>query len=375
VSWASIQFEAGDGVPDLAEYLKHGLRVVRPPGQKMIYANDAYGLLGYLAGQAAGRDFAELARDELFLPLGMTSSSFRRTPELDALRARGYGGFFGGDAPVPAPYPSVVGPAGSLVTTPRDLTRFARMVLGGGELEGARVLRAETLGEMLRLQARSHPEHDEGYGLGFLVRERNGRKQVWHDGDLPGVAARLAILPAEHAAVAVVANKNDHDPVNRAARRALALVAGAEEIAAPTPDVAALAAFTGTYRPADLVPPHLGFLELVFNLEVSARDGGLVAHLPIIGGDLQLEPLGGDRFRILGGILDDSTLVFTPDGLYASFTEMRRIGAWQSARAIVAYAAALSLAALAALLWLATRLVRRRRAIAILGSASTAATR
>ncbi len=362
VSWAGIQFEADDGTPDLVEFLAQGLRTIRAPGEKIIYANDAYGLLGYLAAQAAGRDFAELARDELFAPLSMSSSSFRRAPELAARSARGYGGYFGGDEPLGAPFESVVNPAGSLVTTPRDLTRFARMVLGRGELDGVRILSADTLAEMLRLQARSHPAHDEGYGLGFMVRERGARKQVWHDGDLPGVAARVLLLPAQGAAVAVLANKNDHDPVNRAARRALALVAGAEKISAPTPDVSALSAWSGTYRAADMVPPRLGFLELLFNVEVTARDGHLVGYMPIIGQELELQPLGGDRFRILGGVLDDSTLVFARDALYASFVEMRRIGPWQSARALLAYAALLGVAALVSIGWLGVRLVRRLRA-------------
>lgn len=362
VSWEAIQFEPGDGTPDLDAYLAHGLRTIRPPGEKIIYANDAYALLGYLAAQAAGRDFAELAKDELFAPLGMTSTSFRRVPELAARSARGYGGMLGlGTSAVSAPFQTNVNPAGSLVTTPSDLTRFARMVLGHGELDGVRILRAETLEEMQRLQARQSPLQNEGYGLGFLVRERDGRKQVWHDGDLPGVAARLAILPELGAAVAVIANRDDHEPVNLVARRALALVAGAEEPAAAAPDVAALSAVEGTYRAVNMMPPRFWYLELLFNLELSARDGRLVAHLPIVGGDMELEPVGGGAFRILGGMIDDSTLVFAPDALYASFVEMHRIPWWQRARALVAYAGTVVIAAVGALVWLAVRLLRRRR--------------
>jgi CubicO group peptidase (beta-lactamase class C family) len=68
---------------------------------------------------------------------------------------------------------------GGLVSTGRDYLRFAQMLLNGGELEGKRLLRAETVREMTRnqLPAEALPMglskitlEGLGFGLGVSVR-------------------------------------------------------------------------------------------------------------------------------------------------------------------------------------------------------------
>ena len=46
-----------------------------PPGEVFLYSNCGVALAGYVAERAAGKPFAELARSEVFEPLGMTRSS------------------------------------------------------------------------------------------------------------------------------------------------------------------------------------------------------------------------------------------------------------------------------------------------------------
>ena len=55
------------------------------------------------------------------------------------------------------------GGGGGLVSTASDYMRFCQMLLNGGELEGVRILKKETV-ELMR-----YPHHDGWFGLGFSV--------------------------------------------------------------------------------------------------------------------------------------------------------------------------------------------------------------
>ena len=59
-----------------------------------------------------------------------------------------------------------------LVSTARDYLRFAQMLLNGGELDGTRILKQESLAEMTRNQLGTikGPSPAYGFGLGFAVR-------------------------------------------------------------------------------------------------------------------------------------------------------------------------------------------------------------
>ena len=55
------------------------------------------------------------------------------------------------------------GGGGGLVSTAPDYVRFCQMLLNGGEFEGVRILKKETV-ELMR-----YPHHDGWFGLGFSV--------------------------------------------------------------------------------------------------------------------------------------------------------------------------------------------------------------
>jgi CubicO group peptidase (beta-lactamase class C family) len=82
---------------------------------------------------------------------------------------------------------------GGLVSTAPDYARFVRAMLRGGELDGNRVLRAETVAEMARNQVAplragamgsampqlaqpydTFPDQHTGWGLGFLINPEQG---------------------------------------------------------------------------------------------------------------------------------------------------------------------------------------------------------
>src|SRR5690606_16555441 len=64
-------------------------------------------------------------------------------------------------------------PAANGIGTAEALARFYAMLVGGGELDGVRILRPETVAEATRVQVTADVDRTSGlpssYGLGFLV--------------------------------------------------------------------------------------------------------------------------------------------------------------------------------------------------------------
>lgn len=126
-----------------------------PPGQKAAYHYLSYGfLLGEVLRRATGRELPELMAASIFEPLGMGASYLGLPPsEISRavpMRIRAPGGH-----PVaallnrPQTRQAVI-PAAGVSSTAGDLARFYRAMLGGGILDGVRVISAASLAQMRR---------------------------------------------------------------------------------------------------------------------------------------------------------------------------------------------------------------------------------
>jgi len=123
------------------------------PGTGFSYSSVGSMLLAAAIERATGRRFDDFCTAEIFLPLGMRDTVFRPS-----------GGLLGRVAPTSAPQRGLVddtvarlagGVEGhaSLFTTTADMARFARMMLRGGELDGVRILAADTVRLMTSVQS------------------------------------------------------------------------------------------------------------------------------------------------------------------------------------------------------------------------------
>ncbi len=135
-----------------------------PPGERFVYSDINFFLLGHIVGRVSGEPLERYTARRVFEPLGMTDTGFlppierigriaptERCRFLDAWPCK---------APGEEPLRGVVhdptarrmgGVAGhaGLFSTARDLTRFARMLLGGGAVGPRRVLAPLTVAKMI----------------------------------------------------------------------------------------------------------------------------------------------------------------------------------------------------------------------------------
>ncbi|HCA46885.1 MAG TPA: hypothetical protein DEP45_05835, partial [Armatimonadetes bacterium] len=127
------------------------------PGEGTIYSCLGFILLTHIVRLASERGVEDLSRERVFGPLGMGDTGFCPSRELTgrcAATERLPEGVLLGDVhDENSRYLGGAGGNAGLFSTATDLWRFMRMILAYGELDGARVLRPETVEMMLEPQA------------------------------------------------------------------------------------------------------------------------------------------------------------------------------------------------------------------------------
>jgi CubicO group peptidase (beta-lactamase class C family) len=211
------------------------------PGTRFTYSGEGYFFLQRVVEKLTGKALPRLARERVFEPLGMRSSSFLWRPELDATLAsphtnraqpmdsfnarmgRAYQGLVAElgkpvedwtaadvekalprvDANLPV-LPNFLMPnaAASLVTSARDYGTFVRWLFGAGPVQGGRAV----LDRMIVQQ--SIINDALGWGSGIGLEQAGGRRYFWHWGDNPGFKNFIVGEPAAGSAVVIFTNGN-----------------------------------------------------------------------------------------------------------------------------------------------------------------------
>jgi len=167
---------------------------VNPPGAQTAYSNYATALAGLIVSNVSGLPFADYIQQKILDPLDMKSSSFfEPLPEhLAETMAVGYALKDGGFVEKPFEIITNFAPAGSMSATSVDMIKFAQAILNGGELNGNRILKQETVDQMLTRNF-SHDDRLMGMALGFYEGDHNGVRIVGHGGDTQWFHSDLGI--------------------------------------------------------------------------------------------------------------------------------------------------------------------------------------
>ena len=118
-------------------HLKH------EPGELSVYCNDGFTMIERLVLALSGQSFPEFVRVNILEPLGMTNSGYTLAPFAEGTFAHPY---YQGER-LPQEFVSAYA-TGGLVSTPTDMLRLGRMFLGGGILDGQRIVSAAGVAEM-----------------------------------------------------------------------------------------------------------------------------------------------------------------------------------------------------------------------------------
>jgi CubicO group peptidase (beta-lactamase class C family) len=167
-----------------------------PPGVVPAYSNYGVGLASYIVQRASGEPFEQYVQEHIFGPLGMVHSSFHQPVEkaLEKLPSEGYRGNTT-KPPVGFEIFNPVG-AGGISSTAADMGRFGRALLAGGELDGKRILKPETLALMWTPQFRVSDQLPP-ICMGFYQDWRNNLRWIGHEGDLIAFHSLFFVEPTQ----------------------------------------------------------------------------------------------------------------------------------------------------------------------------------
>ncbi len=210
--WFNADFP--DGVA-LAKYLANtDLRTA--PGKSVHYSNIGYAALGPVIARASGQTYNEALIDDVFMPLGMTSSGTRE-PSADlsagytpvnriipneAQPFAGVGRRVGDRRVREYHNPNAMTPAFGAFTTARDLSRLTRMLLG---FAGDEVISADMREQLLTVRAGVR-------GLGIRITKYNGRPVARHGGWFAAHRTHLLLDLRSGITVVVMANSDSASP-------------------------------------------------------------------------------------------------------------------------------------------------------------------
>jgi CubicO group peptidase (beta-lactamase class C family) len=181
------------------------------------YQNTMFLAAGEVLEAVSGKSWDDFVVDSLLRPLSM-SRSRTSVRDLDVLEnvAQPHETIDGKLIPVPHRNIDNIAPAGSILSSASDMTRWMLVMLGEGELEGKRILSKESAAEVFRpnimypLSAESKEllssTHFSTYGLGWGLRDYRGRLVATHSGGIDGMLSQILLAPEEELGIVVLTN-------------------------------------------------------------------------------------------------------------------------------------------------------------------------
>jgi CubicO group peptidase (beta-lactamase class C family)/D-alanyl-D-alanine dipeptidase len=273
----------------------NGLPLVYPPGERTKYSNAAIGLVGFVLQKTRNEKFEPYVQKRVIDALGMKSSSFTPTDEVKKRLAEAVmWTYHGRESPAPT-FELGTPPAGCMYSTVLDLAKFQSCLFAGGTLNGKRLLKPESLAEMLKPQF-TKTDGQRGFGLGFVIGEWEGKKRIGHGGAIYGFSTDFSALPGEKLGVVVVSSRDSSNAViGRISTEALRLMLAAKA-GKPLPKVETseplhqeeARALAGRYRSGE---KWVEMIETFGRLLMETDRGGSLVRLRKSGKDLIVDDI------------------------------------------------------------------------------------
>lgn len=204
-----LPFTAGLREEELLDFVRRLPGVAGPAGREMTYSNTGWRLAG-AAFAERGDEYGGALRQSLLLPLDLEGIHF---PSDEGVLLPGLATpcWHDGTAWRRGRYGLHFSPSGGLAGSARDLARWGAALLAG---RGA----AQGLLAALSAPRAFADGTSSSYGLGLMRVALGDFALVGHGGSLPGIKTHLLMAPALGCGIALIANREDLDPLALAMR-------------------------------------------------------------------------------------------------------------------------------------------------------------
>lgn len=169
------------------------------PGEKFLYNNSGYILLGAIIEKVSGMKYADFVKKRIFEKAGMRSSIYGEAGQIIKNRAKGYSITENGVKN--STYLSMTLPyaAGSLLSTVDDLYKWNRS-LNGGELISKASLK------MVYKKSKLNNGEEISYTFGFMNIDFKGYMEIHHGGGINGFITNKLYIPDADIFVTILTN-------------------------------------------------------------------------------------------------------------------------------------------------------------------------
>jgi len=203
-------------------------RHIRPASSlrsRYAYNNLMFVVAGQVVAAVSGQPWDEFVRQRIFAPLGMTQSRISSVglgpaDNLAAPHSRGWR-IKGQLRAISPTRDDTWAAAAGIRSNLRDLVKWVTVQLERGKIDGTRRLFSEAVSRELwqvhmphRISdppvpiARTKPNF-AGYGLGWGLRDYQGRQVVSHTGGLTGMVTMVLLVPSERLGVVILTNQEE----------------------------------------------------------------------------------------------------------------------------------------------------------------------
>jgi CubicO group peptidase (beta-lactamase class C family) len=268
------------------------------PGSRYMYSNSGFTLLAEIVRRVGGKPFTDWTRENIFEPLGMTSTRFH-IDHTEIVKDRAYS--YDGDPQrgfKNSPLNYANAGATSLFTTVEDMANWLR------NFEDMRLGGPAVMDKMLT-KAVLTDGTEIPYGRGISVDTYRGLKTIGHSGGDAGFRSHIVYFPEARFGVAVFSNLGSFDAGGMAYRVAdiyLASQLKPAEASATAAAAQAPAALTPIALPAKDLEPMVGtyWIESSGLVRKIILDKGKLIYFRSADNTSELVPLSPTKFQMKG---------------------------------------------------------------------------
>ena len=268
--------------------------------EKFQYQNNMYSAAGEVVGRANKTTWEAYIAERFFKPLGMKSSDISVKQMVKAAdHATGYSLEDKKTKKAMLRDLTNIAPAGAINSNVKDMSQWARLMLGGGVFEGKPLVSEKGFAELVKKHISMGGNN--GYGLGWMLNEWNGHQVVSHGGGIDGFNSLVALMPDQKLGIIILTNVSGSALPQQIQNTVFEIIVGKPESTVAGGPAAPPQSEVGKYA--------LGAL----NIEVAFKDGKLRATVPGQP-EYELINVGGRRYKL--GLP-------APDGFFMTFRPVK----------------------------------------------------
>jgi CubicO group peptidase (beta-lactamase class C family) len=198
------------------------MRYLKPPGefrQDYGYCNSAFLVAGQVLEKVTGQTWEKYVEENILTPLGM-DNTYMITAGLAERKnvAFPHNNLYSSITKIPFDNVDNLGPATSMVSNVKDLSKWLLLQLDSGKYYGKQILPWQVLQKTRDIniltgsrKSSVYPTHFRGYGLGVYSTDYAGKQVYWHTGGAFGHVTNVCFVPEENLGITILTNNDNQN--------------------------------------------------------------------------------------------------------------------------------------------------------------------